>query len=64
MPQGHTPAQKPQPMQYLGSTNTAPSGESNVAPTGQTWAQGECFQLLQMWTEMNLLLDLKIQERI
>src|SRR4051812_7371455 len=39
--------QKPQPMQYLGSISTAPSGESKVAPTGQTWTQGECSQRLQ-----------------
>src|SRR5437868_15389384 len=38
--------QKPQPMQYLGSINTAPSGESNVAPTGQTCTHGECSQRL------------------
>src|SRR5215472_13546216 len=39
--------QKPQPMQYLGSISTAPSGASKVAPTGQTWTHGECSQRLQ-----------------
>src|SRR5947207_933969 len=34
-------------MQYLGSINTAPSGASKVAPTGQTWTQGECSHRLQ-----------------
>src|ERR1019366_5966949 len=36
-----------QPRQYFLSTRTTPSGLINVAPTGQTWVQGESAQWLQ-----------------
>ena len=45
--------QKPQPMQYFGSISTAPSGASNVAPTGHTCAQGECSQRLHSFGTKN-----------
>ena len=52
--------QNPQPMQYFGSTSTAPSGVSNVAPTGQTWVQGDASQRLQSFGTKN---DFRISSR-
>ncbi len=52
--------QKPQPMQYVGSTNTAPSGLSKVAPTGQAWEHGECSHRLQSFGTKK---DFRISER-
>jgi hypothetical protein len=45
--------QKPQPMQYFGSTSTAPSGASNEAPTGHTCTQGEYLQRLHSFGTKN-----------